>query len=81
MSMMGGEARELVRLAGGVQGNIAFDLSASSLLWNSKTEGGLLQRDIRQPTSNKGKQLLQELKQQTGPLLFIWYHYQVKSCA
>ncbi len=39
MSMMGGKAKELLHLAGGVRGNIAFDLRASSLLWNSKRAG------------------------------------------
>ncbi|XP_031711305.1 low-density lipoprotein receptor-related protein 2-like [Anarrhichthys ocellatus] len=39
MSMMGGKAKELVRLAGGVGGNVAFDLRANSLLWNSKGAG------------------------------------------
>ncbi|KAM7393106.1 hypothetical protein PAMA_007971 [Pampus argenteus] len=37
MSMMGGKAKELLQLtAGGVQGTIAFDLRANSLLWKSK---------------------------------------------
>nr|XP_033502276.1 low-density lipoprotein receptor-related protein 2-like isoform X6 [Epinephelus lanceolatus] len=39
MSMMGGKAKELLQLAGGVTGNIAFDLRANSLLWNSKGAG------------------------------------------
>ncbi|XP_040013370.1 low-density lipoprotein receptor-related protein 2-like isoform X2 [Xiphias gladius] len=39
MSMMGGKVKELLQLAGGVRGNIAFDLRASSLLWNSKRAG------------------------------------------
>ncbi|KAM7369179.1 hypothetical protein PAMP_013472 [Pampus punctatissimus] len=40
MSMMGGKAKELLQLAaGGVQGTIAFDLRANSLLWNSKRAG------------------------------------------
>ncbi|XP_073334409.1 uncharacterized protein [Pagrus major] len=39
MSLMGGQAKELLRLAGGVRGTIAFDLRASSLLWNSKRAG------------------------------------------
>ncbi|KAM6975856.1 uncharacterized protein LKV04_015114 [Tautogolabrus adspersus] len=40
MSMMGGKAKELLHLvATGVRGNIAFDLRANSLLWNSKTAG------------------------------------------
>lgn len=43
MSMVGGNAKELLHLAGGVRGNIAFDLRANSLLWNSK-RAGLSQR-------------------------------------
>nr|XP_020465476.1 very low-density lipoprotein receptor-like [Monopterus albus] len=39
MRMVGGKARELLQLAGGVRGNIAFDLRANSLLWNSKRAG------------------------------------------
>ncbi|XP_044029701.1 low-density lipoprotein receptor-related protein 2-like isoform X2 [Siniperca chuatsi] len=39
MSMMGGKAKELLHLAAGVRGNIAFDLRANSLLWNSKWAG------------------------------------------
>ncbi|KAI3362051.1 hypothetical protein L3Q82_012395, partial [Scortum barcoo] len=39
MSMMGGKYKELLTLAGGVRGNIAFDLRVSSLLWNSKRAG------------------------------------------
>lgn len=39
MSMMGGKAKELLHLAGGGEGNIAFDLRANSLLWNSKRAG------------------------------------------
>ncbi|XP_034752534.1 low-density lipoprotein receptor-related protein 2-like isoform X1 [Etheostoma cragini] len=39
MSMMGSKARELLHLAGGVKGNIAFDLRANSLLWNSERTG------------------------------------------
>lgn len=40
MSMMGGEAKELLHLAaGGVRGNIAFDIRAGSLLWNSEGAG------------------------------------------
>lgn len=39
MSMMGGKPKELLHLAGGVRGNIAFDLRANSLLWNSKGAG------------------------------------------
>ncbi|TNN86282.1 Low-density lipoprotein receptor-related protein 2 [Liparis tanakae] len=40
MSMMGGKAKELLHLAaGGVRGNIAFDVRAGSLLWNSERAG------------------------------------------
>ena len=39
MTLTGGQAEELLHLAGGVGGNIAFDLRASSLLWNSKRAG------------------------------------------
>nr|XP_040052932.1 low-density lipoprotein receptor-related protein 2-like isoform X5 [Gasterosteus aculeatus aculeatus] len=39
MSMTGGDAKELLRLAGGVRGNVAFDLRANSLLWNSERAG------------------------------------------
>lgn len=37
MSSMGGQATELLQLGGGVTGNMAFDLRANSLLWNSIT--------------------------------------------
>ncbi|CAI5666582.1 unnamed protein product [Oreochromis niloticus] len=37
MSMLGGDAKELLHIAEGVSGGIAFDLRANSLLWNSKT--------------------------------------------
>ncbi|XP_043952272.1 low-density lipoprotein receptor-related protein 2-like isoform X1 [Gambusia affinis] len=40
MGMMGEKPEELLRIPGGVRWNIAFDLRASSLLWNSK-RGGL----------------------------------------
>ncbi|XP_034457666.1 prolow-density lipoprotein receptor-related protein 1-like isoform X7 [Hippoglossus hippoglossus] len=39
MSEMGGKAKELLQLAGGVRGNMAFDLRANSLLWNSESSG------------------------------------------
>ncbi|XP_006795713.2 low-density lipoprotein receptor-related protein 2-like [Neolamprologus brichardi] len=39
MSMLGGVAKELLHIAGGVSGGIAFDLRANSLLWNSKIAG------------------------------------------
>lgn len=39
MSVMGGQAKELLQLAGEVMGNIAFDLKDNSLLWNSKLAG------------------------------------------
>ncbi|XP_061603255.1 low-density lipoprotein receptor-related protein 2 isoform X2 [Phyllopteryx taeniolatus] len=38
MSMMGGKPKELLHLVG-VRGNIAFDLRAASLLWNSNMAG------------------------------------------
>lgn len=41
MSMVGGQAKELQQLAGGVVGHMAFDLRANSLLWNSKIAGWL----------------------------------------
>lgn len=42
MSVMGGQAKELLQLAGEVMGSIAFDLKDNSLLWNSKLAGWLL---------------------------------------
>lgn len=39
MGMMGEKANELLQIAEGISGNIAFDLRASSLLWNSKRAG------------------------------------------
>lgn len=39
MSVTGGRATELLHLAGEVMGNVAFDLKANSLLWNSKLAG------------------------------------------
>lgn len=39
MSVTGGRATELLHLAGEVVGNVAFDLKANSLLWNSKLAG------------------------------------------
>ncbi|XP_017266049.2 low-density lipoprotein receptor-related protein 2 isoform X2 [Kryptolebias marmoratus] len=39
MDMMEGKAKELLQMAGGVSGDIAFDLRAGSLLWNSKRAG------------------------------------------
>lgn len=39
MSMMGGKVTEVLQLAGGIRGNVAFDLRANSLLWNSKKSG------------------------------------------
>lgn len=41
MSAVGGQAKELQQLAGGVEGHMVFDLRANSLLWNSKTAGWL----------------------------------------
>lgn len=39
MSVTGGRATELLHLAGEVIGNVAFDLKANSLLWNSRLAG------------------------------------------
>lgn len=39
MSMMGGKVTERLQLAGGIRGNIAFDLRANSLFWNTKKSG------------------------------------------
>ncbi|XP_047426561.1 low-density lipoprotein receptor-related protein 2-like isoform X2 [Mugil cephalus] len=39
MSTLGGKANEVLHIAGGVRGNIAFDIRASSFLWNSKSAG------------------------------------------
>lgn len=39
MWMSGEKAKELLQMAEDVGGNIAFDLRASSLLWNSKRAG------------------------------------------
>ncbi|XP_051269407.1 low-density lipoprotein receptor-related protein 4-like [Dicentrarchus labrax] len=48
MSMMGGKAKELLHLAeGGVRGNIAFDLRANSLLWNSERADDFRCKDRR----------------------------------
>nr|XP_046231538.1 low-density lipoprotein receptor-related protein 2-like isoform X2 [Scatophagus argus] len=52
MSMMGGKAKELLQLAGGVRGSIAFDLRASSLLWNSKW-AGLITMSLLQARSHQ----------------------------
>ena len=41
MSETGGKAKELLQLSGGVRGNMAFDLRANSLLWNSESSGRL----------------------------------------
>lgn len=38
MNMMEGKAKELLQMTG-VSGNVAFDLRASSLLWNSRRAG------------------------------------------
>ncbi|XP_018536167.1 low-density lipoprotein receptor-related protein 2 isoform X1 [Lates calcarifer] len=55
MSMMGGKAIELLQLAGGVRGNIAFDLRASSLLWNSKRAGLTTMSLLRDRSHQAGK--------------------------
>ncbi|XP_037609246.1 low-density lipoprotein receptor-related protein 2-like isoform X5 [Sebastes umbrosus] len=52
MSMMGGVAKELLQLAGGVQGNIAYDLRANILLWNSK-KAGLTTMSLLQERSHR----------------------------
>lgn len=39
MSVMGGEPRELLRFGEAGRDNVAFDLRANSLLWNSKVAG------------------------------------------
>lgn len=39
MSMMGGKPAELLQLASGDLVNIAFDIGANTLLWNSKGTG------------------------------------------
>nr|XP_033952185.1 low-density lipoprotein receptor-related protein 2-like isoform X9 [Pseudochaenichthys georgianus] len=52
MSMAGGSAKELLQLADEVQGNIAFDLRANSLLWNSK-RAGLTTMSLLQAKSHK----------------------------
>ncbi|KAK5851838.1 hypothetical protein PBY51_023361 [Eleginops maclovinus] len=52
MSMTGGRAKELLQLADEVQGNIAFDLRANSLLWNSK-RAGLTTMSLLQDKSHK----------------------------
>ncbi|KAF3848859.1 hypothetical protein F7725_015356 [Dissostichus mawsoni] len=50
--MAGGSAKELLQLADEVQGNIAFDLRANSLLWNSK-RAGLTTMSLLQAKSHK----------------------------
>ncbi|XP_029372276.1 low-density lipoprotein receptor-related protein 2-like [Echeneis naucrates] len=47
MSMTGGKAKEVLQLAGVVMGNIAFDLRANSLLWNSRRAADFLCKDRR----------------------------------
>nr|XP_049594845.1 low-density lipoprotein receptor-related protein 2 isoform X5 [Syngnathus scovelli]XP_049594846.1 low-density lipoprotein receptor-related protein 2 isoform X6 [Syngnathus scovelli] len=51
MSMTGGKARELLRLDGVVE-NLAFDLRAASLLWNSDT-AGLMTLSLHQGNKHK----------------------------
>ncbi|XP_071323032.1 low-density lipoprotein receptor-related protein 2 isoform X2 [Trachinotus anak] len=55
MSMMGGKVKELLQLAGGVSGNIAFDIRASSLLWNSKRAGLTVMSLLRQRSHQAGR--------------------------
>ncbi|XP_034085132.1 low-density lipoprotein receptor-related protein 2 isoform X2 [Gymnodraco acuticeps] len=52
MSMAGGSVKKLLRLADEVQGNVAFDLRANSLLWNSK-RAGLTTMSLLQAKSHK----------------------------
>ncbi|KAK2818981.1 hypothetical protein Q5P01_024542 [Channa striata] len=52
MSLMGGKAIELLQLAGGLRGNMAFDLRANSLLWNSK-RAGLVTMSLLQDRSHQ----------------------------
>ncbi|XP_028456831.1 low-density lipoprotein receptor-related protein 2 isoform X2 [Perca flavescens] len=52
MSMMGTKTKELMHLAGGFRGNIAFDLRANSLLWNSERTG-LTTMNLRQERSHR----------------------------
>ncbi|XP_062269250.1 very low-density lipoprotein receptor-like [Platichthys flesus] len=39
MSSTGGKAKEMLQLAGGVRGNMAYDLRANSLLWITENSG------------------------------------------
>ncbi|XP_040914320.1 low-density lipoprotein receptor-related protein 2-like [Toxotes jaculatrix] len=55
MSMMGGKPKELLQLAGGVIGNIAFDLRANSLLWNSKRAGLTTMSLLRERNHQAGR--------------------------
>ncbi|KAM6902150.1 vitellogenin receptor-like [Xenentodon cancila] len=52
MDLLGGEANELLEIAGGVRGDVAFDIRAASLFWNSKRAGltslSLLQEQVHQ---------------------------------
>ncbi|XP_059214408.1 low-density lipoprotein receptor-related protein 2 isoform X2 [Centropristis striata] len=55
MSMMGGKAKELLQLAGGVRGNIAFDPRANSLLWNSERTGLTTMSLLRERSHQAGR--------------------------
>ncbi|TKS84303.1 Low-density lipoprotein receptor-related protein 4 [Collichthys lucidus] len=55
MSMMGDEPKELLQLAGGLRGNIAFDLRAHSLLWNSKRAGLTTMSLLQQRSHRAGR--------------------------
>ncbi|XP_042365557.1 low-density lipoprotein receptor-related protein 2-like [Plectropomus leopardus] len=58
MSMMGGKPKELLQLAaGGVTGNIAFDLRANSLLWNSKRAGLTTMSLLQERSHRAGRRL------------------------
>ncbi|XP_041826726.1 low-density lipoprotein receptor-related protein 2-like isoform X3 [Melanotaenia boesemani] len=52
MDMLGGKATEMLQIAGGVRGNMAFDIRASSLLWNSE-RGGLTTLSLLQEKSHQ----------------------------
>ncbi|TMS08113.1 Low-density lipoprotein receptor-related protein 1B [Larimichthys crocea] len=55
MSMMGDKPKELLQLAGGLRGNIAFDLRADSLLWNSKRAGLTTMSLLQQRSHRAGR--------------------------
>nr|XP_008280588.1 PREDICTED: low-density lipoprotein receptor-related protein 2-like [Stegastes partitus] len=55
MSVMGGEAKELLQIAGRFPVNIAFDLRASSLLWNSRRTGLTTLSLLRESSHRAGR--------------------------